>query len=85
MYRFSSRKLRKRILILIKAIDEKLSSLQKLAQDMNSNFVSKINESDQQHFNNVKIVDKKIVEVHEKLGKFVIKQTKELKDQPKQA
>ena len=59
--------------MLIKAIDEKLSSLQKLAQEMNSNFVSKINESDQQH---VKIVDKKIVEVHEQLEKFVIKQSK---------
>ena len=46
----------KRILMLIKAIDEKLSSLQKLAQEMNSNFVSKINESDQQH---VKIVRQK--------------------------
>ena len=42
--------------MLIKAIDEKLSSLQKLAQEMNSNFVSKINESDQQH---VKIVRQK--------------------------
>ena len=65
----------------IKAIDEKFSGLQKWVQEMYSHFVKKINESDQQHFNNVKIVDKQIGEVHEKLEKFVIEQTEIVKEQ----
>jgi hypothetical protein len=64
----------------IKAQDEKIASLHQWAQELYSNFCTKSNESDQQHFNNAKILDKKIVEVEEKLEKAIKKQTEDTKE-----
>ena len=64
----------------IKAQDEKIASLHQWAQEWFSNFCTKSNESDQQHFNNAEILDKKIVEVEEKLEKVIKKQTEDTKE-----
>ena len=66
---------------LIKALDDKISSLQNWAQGLYTSFLNKSNESDQQHFNNVKILDKKISEVHEKFDKFAMEQTEARKEE----
>ena len=70
---------------LIKAQDEKIASLHQWAHEWYSNFCTKNNESDQQHFNNAKILDKKIVEVEEKLEKVIQKQTEDTKEPIKRA
>ena len=53
---------------LIKVVDEKFSSLQNWAQEMFSSICKKINENDQYHFRNGKIVEQKLSDFSIKLS-----------------
>ena len=55
---------------LIKVLDERISGLQQWAQDLYSKFCNKSQQTDQQHFENAKIIDDKVNEVREKIKKF---------------
>ena len=66
---------------LIKAQAEKISNLHQWAEELYSKFCTKSNEADQQHFNNAKILDQKIKNIEEKLGKFKQKENEETNEE----
>ena len=59
--------------ILLKALEEKFNSLQNWAQELYLSFCNKINESDQIHVTNAKVLNTKVAETEEKLKELVEK------------
>ena len=53
---------------LIKVLGEKFSTLQNWAQEMFSSICKKINENDQHHFRNEKILEQRISDLNMKLS-----------------
>ena len=61
---------------LIKVLDEKLISLQSWMQQMYSTLSNKMNETDQHHYKNEKILENKITELQDKITR--LKRSKKL-------
>ena len=53
--------------VTIKALEEKVTSLQKWVEDMYSHVTKKNQDSDQQHFNNVKVLENKLNVIENKM------------------
>ena len=67
---------------LIRTLDEKMSGLQKWAQEMYSTLCGKISETDQRHCNNENILDNKIKVLEEKVQGLVGKQAEKETNEP---
>ena len=67
---------------LIKVLDEKLISLQSWMQQMYSTLSNKMNETDQHHYKNEKILENKITELQDKINKVEEKQETDVTDEP---
>ena len=70
---------------LIKALDEKVTSLQNLAQEMVSAICKRMNENDQLHSTNEKILDQQIGDIDYKLVKAIKKLEEEIEEPRKKA